>query len=185
MRIKYCFFIKNSVNLISTTYGKGGIIVFKGKFRILILLALSVIFILAACGEEKKEVDYSTLNKENVTTAVNQSSWESRQKIKEIEVENNVVNLNLETTLDSTEEFDALRTFIVGDLESLQNFKDIRMLNVKFSTITKDKYGKAKQTHVLTGKIKGADLRKINFDNFHESDLQGVMSFSYVNPVIK
>lgn len=43
MRIKYCFFIKNSVNLISTTYGKGGVIL---SFLIIVLVLAIVISLL-------------------------------------------------------------------------------------------------------------------------------------------
>ena len=200
MRIKYCFFIKNSVNLISTTYGKGGVILEKEKGNFLqgclgcVGLIIILGIVIGGCSiffggdddkKEEKKVDYSTLNEENVKTALEKSEWASRQKVKKIDIEDDVVVLELETTMDTTEDFQAIRMFVVGDLEQLQGFKKIRVLNIEFSTIFKDKYGETEQGLAFKGKIMGKELRKIKFDNFYESDLEKVMDFVYVHPAIR
>lgn len=156
-----------------------------------VFYALGFIFVvssllLSACGSEDLKADYSQLTSDNVQTALKNTKWEkNHRKITETKIDNGKVIIKAETILESSQKFDSIKNYIVGDLKELQGFNDIKQVIVQYSTPLKDTYGNMNQKHVVTGHISGDDLHKINFDNFYADDLENVMTFDYVLPVIK
>ena len=152
-----------------------------------LVLLVAVSSLLAACGgKEEVQADYSKLTRDNVVDALLQSKWNPNNRlIIEAHVNGKKVEVEAKTALESTQNFEKIKMYIKDDLKELQGFKDIESVEVKYSTLLKDKYGNMKQTHVVTGYISGDDLRQINFDNFYAEDLEGVMEFPFVVTEIK
>lgn len=75
--------------------------------------------------------------------------------------------------------------FMLDDMQVLQKFDEIGELRILFSTLYKDKYGAANYDHTLSGKIKGEELRKIHFENITTKDLDNLVEYTYVSPILK
>lgn len=138
--------------------------------------------------EKEKEVDYSTLNKENVKLAIKDTTFgnEIYQKVKKVEIDkNDKVVVTIETSADHTVELKDLKQYLLDDLEALQKFKDIKIARVHFATKLKDKYGETSYEDVLYAQIEGSELRKIKFDNTGADDLNALVDFSFIHPIIK
>lgn len=158
----------------------------KTVFYVLGFIFVVSSLLLSACGSEEVKADYSQLTSDNVQTALKNTKWEAdHRKITEAKIDNGKVIIKAETIVGTTQNFDKIKTFIKDDLKELHNFKDITEVIVQYSTELKDSYGNMNQKHVVTGHISGDNLHKINFDNFYADDLDNVMSFDYVLPVIK
>lgn len=157
----------------------------KNKLVALVLMLVSLLA-LVACGKDAEtKVDYSTLSEENIKNSLADSKSRNRIEFKKIEIKDNEVKLNGETTSDYTVKRDDLDKIIIDTFEQLNNFKDIKYVTINLSTTTTDKYGESSKTKVFSGGIKGDDLRKINYKESYNVQLDEIMDVGYVHPVIK
>ena len=134
--------------------------------------------------KEEKKVDYSTLNEENVKIALANSSSKDKIKFTKIKVESKQVTLTGETTSEYTVEYERIQSILLDTFKQLKGFKDIKYVTVDIATNTVDKYGESSKTKVLNGGIKGTELRKINYEESYNVQLNRIMDIGYVHPVI-
>lgn len=147
------------------------------KFGITLFLMMCTALI-AGCGND---VDYSTLNKENVMAALENADRAS--DIKSLTVEDDIVEIEIidENANDASIESDEFHY-----LEQLKDFKDIAYVEMTYYVKDKDKYGNEDDDRkVAESEIEGTEMQRINYDELSPYSLHQVMTFTYMDPMMK